>query len=524
WERDFWSAGRGDIALHVYGPEDVLALQIGRGGNLQRAYVVILRTEVPLAEAHFMYPEYADRITAVREQPGWIKRGMKSVQKYMAPALNVSRRPGAGGSDNIPYPTTDIYNAYILDPSINVTGKPIPMGEPGTSWQYDVPPLGADIPSGILNSAGQTLYRKATQDDARMYPLRRLMTATSNCVLYDDTSPWWHGKVPLVKFVMDDWPWEFLGFSLTRDNSTIQDSMIRIMRAMDDSANARLRPPLQYDKDLVSKALMERLDPRQPGQTVGMNLSMGEAIKTILSPDHYNIPPQTFALIEKFEQIMDHQMGVNDIASIAKARQLPAADSLEKLLEVAGPLITDMSRNMERSMRDLGEMCKSLFLQFYTTQRKLQILGPDGLVEEDYDYDPGNMIPAHLPGEDLERASRFSMIQRARWHQNNFVFHVTPNSLHQITQLSRKLLYVQLWRGQFPIDPWTLAEVLDVPNFGPAPKGATTVMERWVAWTRMMSEFGLETPGKPVGRPPSGQKAPEIKQKEGGTRSTITES
>ncbi len=58
--------------------------------------------------------------------------------------------------------------------------------------------------------------------------------------------------------------------------------------------------------------------------------------------------------------------------------------------------------------------------------------------------------------------------------------------------MQQKLLFLQLQRANFPMDPWTLAEVMQIPNFGPPPKGADTVMERWVAWKRMEIEQQAE--------------------------------
>jgi hypothetical protein len=239
------------------------------------------------------------------------------------------------------------------------------------------------------------------------------------------------------------------------------------------------------------------------------------------------------------------------------------------MMEMAGPLVTDMSRNMERSLRDLGEMFKANCFQFYTVARKLQLLGPDGLTEEDFDFDPDTMIPSHLPWEPQSAPlSQYNRDQRAQWHQSNFVFHVTPNSLHQITQMTRKLLFLQLQRAGVPIDPWTLAEVFDVPNFGKPPDGANTVIERWEAWQRIVAQIqmaiqmqqaqqlmmsnpalaaqmmmgggmgggaGVTDPMAAAGqagnggnagpgRKPSGQQPPHVEQKDGGTRSTISES
>ena len=92
-------------------------------------------------------------------------------------------------------------------------------------------------------------------------------------------------------------------------------------------------------------------------------------------------------------------------------------------------------------------------------------------------------------------------------------------------------MLLQLQKTGFPMDPWTLAEAFDVPNFGSPPVGARTVMERWLAWMRMQAEIkqALAPPqapgqGKGGGRPNSNSKSPHIQNKDGGTRSTISTS
>ena len=232
-------------------------------------------------------------------------------------------------------------------------------------------------------------------------------------------------------------------------------------------------------------------------------------------------------------------------------------------MEMVGPVIQDSSRNMERSLRDVGEIWKGLAFQFYNTSRRVQVLGPNGIVEEDFDYEPGLMIPSHLAHEDKGKPSRYTLAERAKRHQNNFFLYIVPHSLHEITQITRKMLHLQLQRSGFPIDPWTMAEVMELDNFGPAPTGTNNMIERWVAWQRMQMELRLDlermlqkalaeaqqtsqqqggqdgqgTPYRGVlegllnptargtgGRPPSGKTAPRMQTKDRGTRTSIVES
>jgi len=165
-----------------------------------------------------------------------------------------------------------------------------------------------------------------------------------------------------------------------------------------------------------------------------------------------------------------------------------------------------------------------MFFQFYDTQRRIWVMGQDGITEQDYDFDPGSIIPANEQGFVQTR------MERARTHMHNFNFRITPGSLHQLNQTSRKLLYLQLLRSGFKIDSETVAKALDIPNWGILP--GQTVLEKWgterdldatIAAQMQETAQGVGQ-GKGGGRPPSGKNLPQIKSKDGGSRTTVSES
>jgi hypothetical protein len=537
WSKDFWVAGRGDIELGWGGPRDVIPIQVGKDHDIQKAYAVTIRDEMPLNQAWAKFPAHTELLTPDRGTASWLQKGVRKVQRFMSPVLNAFGQGRGKESEESPFPTVDIFRTYIMDLSINDTGQPIHMGD--GNWNYDVPAYGSEIPTGVMNG-GVAVTRRATFEDARMFPLRRLVIWCNNGPLYDDTSTHWHGRVPAIPFRLDDWPWDFLSYPMTRDGASIQESATRLLRAVDDAANARLDPPLGYDENMLSRSLMERFNPRAGGQRVPINMQMGDGIKELISSSYYDVPAWIPDFIKQLYEGMHYLLGTRDIQAIAKAKQIPAGDSLEKLMELAGPILTDMSRNMEFSMREIGEQVKSGFFQHYDVSRRVQILGKDGVVEEDFDFHPGDMIPSHTPDEyELIRSgrmkgsdgSRLSNIERAKIHQNSFYFHITPNSMHQITQLTKKLLLMQLFRAGFPIDPWTVAEGFDIENYGdPAQVGKILGTDipsdkfgRWLAWKELLQKLGQKEQGHP-GRKPSGQQAPTQQTKDSGTRSTIRES
>lgn len=579
WRPEFWPDGLGDIQLYAYGPMTVMPIQLPSDGDLQEAYAVIIHLEVPLAQAHRMYPHYADLIKADRNQSSLFSRRLRTASPRMiTPFLNMLNK-GKEREDSVTSgPVCDLYNVYIMDRSINQSLNPVQMGKAGTSWHYEVPYLGQLMPDGT----------KADVDDCRLYPLRRLITATNNHILQDNTSPWWHGKVPIVKFSIDDWPWEFLGYSVIRDVRSIQDSINRALRGSDDWIQKMVRPDVEYDETRVSQAYMKRYDARVPGNKIPKRYGQ-EAIRFVEGPN-INLPG-VGGHIQMLREMLDHMLAIRDMSNLAKAAQIPSAESMDRILEMAGPVVTDISRGLERSLRDLGEMVKSLIFQFYNVSRRVKIMGKNGFIPEDFlplskqeaiveelsnngglelgreasflTFNPNQLVPTQMaiPQKSLMRIVP-EPLRKAMAAKDGCVFHITPGSLHQITQMSEKLMYVQLWRdGRFPIDPQTVAERVGVDNFGSLPGDPVTILDRWQSWNKLQTQTMIQQqamamqaqmaaqaagiaqgamagPGGPPqaggapppggggheGRPPSGEKPPHIEMKDGGTRSTIAES
>lgn len=535
WDPDLYGKGRGDIGCSAYGPHEVLPVQLPRDHDYQKAYAVHIVNEMPISMAHRKFWRHMDKITADRQSPSWLNKGMEKLAKFLSPVLNLLGARGTGPSTDPVFPTADIIYTYIQDEAVNETGKTIVMGEVGTMWEYSVPSLGTMIDSGLKNPVTkEPLMRPVTHDEARIYPMRRLIIWCSGGVLYDDTSYWWHGQVPVTSFDLDQWAWEAVGRPLTYDTVELEHSMTRLMRSIDDSANTRLSPPLVINEDVTSEDLGEDFDPRIPAQTIKLSTLQLDAIKPLLPAEFYNVPAFIPDWIDRLQNRIQRIIGVLDAQALVKARQMPASDDMEKLQELAGPLIKGMSGSIELSITRMGEQWKYLAYEFYDVKRRVQIRGKDGVTPEDVDVDPGMMIPSHLPGEDDQMGSRFTRIERAKWAANQMYFFITPGDLHRITQTTQKLLLIQLSKAGVPVDWWTFARYFQLSDFAPEPEGTKNMLERWVAQQRMMMEFQAigqqmmqqAAPGAPAqrGRPPSGLESPQLVQKDGGTRTTISQS
>lgn len=203
-------------------------------------------------------------------------------------------------------------------------------------------------------------------------------------------------------------------------------------------------------------------------------------------------------------------------------------------------------------MQEIGDQIKFLILQYMDTPRIIQYVGVDGISPQTFDYDPTSMIPSHLPGDNpgtalTPRESLVAKNRRGRIVAGNMRYFITPNSLHELTQMAFKLGLIQLKKAGVQIDSQTLAETWNVPNYGTIP--GNTVRDKFKAEQQEGLIFAMKMAqlqqamqaaaqeGGPdlgamvdqvmnpsqEGRPPTGQEAPALKQKPNG-RATVTES
>lgn len=554
WDPSYWGPGSGDVELTALGVDSVLPLGISPDNwDLQKAYGVIIRRQLPIVDVIRRYPTFAGQISPDGESTSRWRRmlGLGGTKVSATVHNTYGKERGFRDIDPTGRAVTTVYDIYLQDASVNNSGKEMLMGIPGSPWEYKVPYYGQELPTGVVGT-----FRKADYHDARIYPYRRHIVCTNRAVLYDGPSKFWHGQVPLVKFRLDDWPFEYCGIPLTKEPAKLQAAVTSLLRALDDSENAKLRPPIGYDRNRVDDQAARSFDPRMGGQIIGMDdMTMGEMFKVLLDPTYFQMGQNTLETIQWMRQSGKELMGLPDLQNLQEASQVPSGDTIEKLGELAGPLATDMSRNMEEALRSLGEQFKALCFEFYTARRRFSLLGPDGLTPEDYDYDPANLVPEdlNLPGV-LPGASRS---ERARAHMSNFHYSIVPNSVYGVTQSTRKMLLIQLARMGFPVSPYTILEACDVPNPGQAPIGATTEIDKFWAWKKeeatkmseiqaaiaqqqmqmnpaaaiaaMAQQAGAGGGGNPQGegRPPSGQQSPHQETKsdgEGGERTVISES
>ena len=546
YRRNMGGRGHGNIELDSFGQPSVLAVQMPANGDWQQAYAVTLLDEKPIWMAHGMFPDFQDRLKPTSSQYWYASeiRGAATANNQRRPWWNPFRRRQVTGNE-LSDCLIPIRYTTINDLSINTTGVKIPMGEPGSPWAYDVPAFNSDIKVGT-NEDGSPLTRKANINDARMYPYRRLIISSESCVMYDGPSFNWHGELDLIPFCLDRWPWEPMGFSLTHDGWPQQESIDSIDRGIMDKINADMDRPLAYDINAVSKREANIVDLMQPRQRIGFDGSSVDKPFTQIAPDDvYHVSAEALAFRKELQADMDYTLQTRDIVELGKARALgKGIDQLEALLAANGPLVKGMSRGMEKSVCTLANQVKYLVCQYMDTSRLIPYINEAQLESTIFDYDPSSLVPSHLPGEAPEDPvtkaripSPTQRVQRARWWADSLVFTLTPHSIHEIHQMTYRLMQLQMKQRGLKIADCDIMEANDIADVERVP-GVTTQERYWnekareIEWMAKMAAAtagsGIDvqsalTGQRPPGRPPTAQSAPQLQQK-GDGRPVVSES
>jgi len=563
WDKHFWGMGKGDVRLEAFDPADVTFVQLPADRDIQRAYMVIIRREMPINLARRIFAPvnlgFANSLVPDRDSPGWLQRGLDKVQKFLSPALRAAgRQNNMSGS----FPTVDVYEAYTMDGSVNESLIPMQMGAAGTNWAYTVPALGDPIPTDVMNpSTGAPMTRAATYEDCLLFPLRRHTIFSNTGICTDGSSPYWHGDAPVARIWFNDLPWQALGGSLISDVRTMEEGIGALMRGMEDSAAARLDPPAIYDDTLVSASWAKAFNPRLAGTRAAAPLMQGNPITYPIDPHYYDVPSFIPQFMEAQEGRMDYITSVRDLVAVAKAKQIPGADTIEKLLEMAGPIVQDMVRSLEKPLTQLGEWRKAMYFQYYNIARVIRTVGPDEFDMTGWNLQPDrlNEIRKHgsfqfRPAELLNMSpvglSPQAARDRLKRNLSELRYEITESGVNEIYRMTTKLFYMRLMEsGKFPISWWTFARIAKIPNFGPPPTGTNTELERWIAQKHIEIDLQVslqqevqgamgapggegEIPGADAiaapgggngqGRPNAWTGPPKMVQKDQGQRTTIT--
>ncbi len=502
WIHPFYNENTEDLDLSAEDPRDVIPIRPADNSTIQTAMGVIIRRQRTVNYVRGLFPSKKSRIHADRD--GSAVTSLKNTRagrvfEQMTSPFRARLFGEDKPSQDLPrIPTVDLYEMYLTDTRRHEGSTPRIMGEtnlegkPKTNWSY------------IVNK-GELLY-----------PRKRCIVFTRSAVLYDGPSIYWHGLFPVCKLTLDDWPWTWLGKAPLWDLLPIQKSFDKKLRVIDDWTEKMARPDLIADKNSTSRQAMDRIDTRKSGLKLQQNPMMGKGIQ-IVYPNP--LPDTIFKSLELDSNEMDMLSGVRDLSQMMRLNQMPSANTIEKVMEAMSPSVRGRSRSIEAVMREFGMITAYNFAQFYDLPKRLTILGPDGATWEDFDFDPGSMIPDFVHDGDFDERGVVNpdallrgpmpRYERAREYLRKFTYHIAPGSLLSASEIEEQMKYLQLMRAGL-IDHWTCLTKLGVPNVGEPPPGANTISQRLVAEQQM----GLGANISSAGRKSSGQEPPRMVMKE----------
>ena len=469
------------ICLDDYGPRDVVPFMMPQNNDIQGCYAVSMIRMMSLYEAHARFPLFQDRLRAVSKRR--MGSGAVSARMNFIDSLRGNNRSRPWSEQLV-----EVRYTLVRDLSINQTGMPMPIGEPGSSSSYVVPSMGADMATEYV-SGGERKMRKAGIDDCRLYPnMRLIVTASgvSGMPVQDGPAPAWHGMMP-PRFFSDDWVSEGMGLSLIRDVLDLERAYQFTERAIDMKIKAQMDPAMIYDSSKINPATAEQFDPWELRKRLGVDGEVDEkAIRTAIPSDILHVGEEPFVWLKHCRDSQKEYLGVSQFENLAKAK-MQSSESAEDLLRIAGPVARDMSVAMESPFADLVKMEIALIVQHFDVARVMTYTGPDGITPETLDFDPAKITPSHLPGEDMEKPSQFSRMERGKAFLRNLRVQVAPGGIHGLPQTQAKLLLIQAWRSGFPLNPEAVAKALGRENWGTL--DGNTDLEKWQSFKRIELEF-----------------------------------
>ncbi len=429
--------------------KSVLVGHIPSDNDIQKAYRVDIRLELPLPLAHKKFPDFIETIKPDTEVPSRIARNFKKTKKSWRGLWEWKKSRNTQSAVSNPFPSVNIFYTFIDDNTINETGNTVCMGEPGSHWYYEVPSFYNS--EGEINQVGTNVFsgegeikRYLNRDECKFYPARRLIISCSSGILYDGPPQWGDGTIPVSGFYFDRIAGEFLGFPVIMDSLPIETSVNNMLQAMEDAVVGRINPPIGIDSSIPD-------DIANKIKSLGLRGLIGKAFKysvahlqkaivTLVPVDYFTIDGKAFELIQLLQTLQDYVSGTQDWAGAAQLKQTPSDDTQEALLRKLGVLTTDQAREQEKSFMYLGRIWLSFADQVYTIKRRLQILGVNALKPTYIDYDPTKFEKVY------KEDSRPPWIVRREW-MKNFATYVSPNSVQERQSMQNKLALLQVQKA-----------------------------------------------------------------------------
>lgn len=448
----FYSKSKDDQFLEAVDPRNVFPVDPPLGcQDLDDCVGVILRTA---RTPEWVRQEY-NKVVAPENQGlvgkffGWLSRVIDGPGERGGPLSK--KAPGDKEIEGTP--TVYVNTLYLKDKRKNKQEGAVRVGKwdedkPLTPWSYEVKP------------------------DQALYPYGRMIIWANRVLLYDGPSPYWHGHCPVIKLTLNPWPWSWFGKAPLTDCEPLNSSINANLKVIDDHAAQVAQPAMIADRN-VSRAEMNKANTRTPGMKIKTNMASGKGIQIVPPPP---LDPIIWEIIKWCDEKMKTIAGTADPSSMASLNQIPSDDTIDTIMKAMTPGVRLRSRILEAFYTKLAKMFLYNDLEFGTITKRLAQFGAQGVTPEDYDFEPGSMIPDDVPdgdGNDIAAsAEALSMDGPRPLHVRAIALLVSfsckfdPSSLLNSAGQQELMKYFLLAKMGY-VSVFTLMEKMGIMNFAP---------------------------------------------------------
>lgn len=379
---------------------------------------------------------------------GWISRVIEGPGERGGPLSKKSRADkGIPGT-----PTVFVNTMYLKDKRVNKTGKDVYMGK----W---------------ADGKAMNLWSYMVKPGQGLYPFGRMIVWGNKVKMYDGPSPYWSGKIPLIKITPSPWRGSWFGKAPIADCIPLNKSINANLKVIDDHCQQVAQPAMVGDRN-VSKAEMNKANTRAPGMKIRTNMASGKGIQIV------NPPPLDSLIWEVIKWCIEQipkTAGTADMTSIASLAQVPSSDTIDTLMKAMTPRVRMRSRILEGAYTELAEHLLYSIFQFDTITKRIAMFGPSAVTPEDFDYYPGTMIPDGVPdGTPGDIAAQFlghsdppNLYERTKLLLMSAACNFDPSSLLNSAAQQELMEYFMLSKMGY-ISVFTLLEKMGIKNFAPA--------------------------------------------------------
>lgn len=415
--------GEGELNLIPLGPSAVMPLKPST--DLQSSEALIytdtkstgwVKRKYP-KRAHLVVPDMGlSQYTVETGHSGNVTPQLFSV---LSPAYKRIMSKGAYKAGASAYPMCRYREFWLKDYSVNTSNRTVTMGDPNSPWR--------------------TSYK--VKPNEVLYPRGRLIVMAGKEIVEDCPNPYIHGLYPFSMLRLNVVPWSFYGQSLLKSWEDLQDIINQIFAGVIDMIKRAVNPPFLAPKSALSEEAWNRTDFSMPGMKLAYNALSPQEPKVVSTA---MLPGFVLPFAQSVEREMDQQSGVAAVNEAVRKKQVPGGDTLDQIRQNQQTPIRQQARNIEIFLRDLGMQQVPNLFQFYTKKKRIYILGEQGATPNDYDWDPGTMLPAETNPVEHVRKFKFSVLEGSLLSFQRMDMMLNLMKLRQAKEIDRGTFFERL--------------------------------------------------------------------------------